>query len=1021
MDEKQRYAPGDLSNQHYNTSMIKLWRLWVVAGFVVLFCMSLSSVEAQTPSVHRDGKLLQGEKWIPFDYPEQADFYVSSTGNDKWTGTLSEPNADQTDGPFRTIERAKQAVRQLKQQLYLPKLSPIENLAAAGVIPYIGSPHPFGKGRDILVYIREGVYSLTEPLVFSPEDGGERTETNLPTGAVEYRKLRDHYVTYAAYPGEKPVITGAVPVKDWQMKGKVWTAFFNADTAAMFLIDGKSQTLARTPNTGYFTPSLVSSTPDELHFHKGELKDWKDKDDNRLVMLLRWFTGVNHLTKINEKTGVATLQKPENGLTIVPPRYYVENIKSLLDTAGEWYFDKRQKQISYIPETGTANPNQSYTGVAVIPNLLTVKGTVQKPVRNLRFYGLTVEGTTSQGSAILFEHTFSCELAQSVIRSCGGVGISVLTGCYDTRISHNRFEHIGNGGVLVSGPVNPSDGREITRQTRVSYNQFSECAGINIAASYSLMTTISHNYITRTRGRFAIYVGGWRNLEESIDGGYLVEYNHLDDVLESSDDAGAITTAGMTFNSVIRKNLIHDVHAGFFNENDGFWFDNLSNGWTAEENIYYNLQQGEWKLCAALPEDNVYRNNFLIDAPKYKPEMFIDGKPDFEESNLRIEPATQTISGSAVTGGVIRISAEVTNRGGSGIAPVILYVDGKIREQKLFPCIKNNTGKIAFEIRIYEEGEHRIAIGSTPYQVVKVEGERPQVVFEELQLSGDRLIHGEKIRASALARNLTSVVQNVEVPLVQNGRDVQKQLAILKPHDTLTVYFEWAPAPGQHLIQIGNSVTRKITVFKGKELNLSEVPVLQYCAPRAQPYAIDANVKSNRFRIAAGGSDFFHAEDSYAAAYIKGIQGDFVATVTVNQFGGQTHQWFRSGLFVRNDMTKSFDVVPGSKGSVLVFTTPARAGIEYDEFGEGCMHKASSTNLPENQRTPVYLKLVRHGNSFSGYISVDGENWIIERHTTDLPGVAKAVDIGLAAGAPDKQQYQVEFSNWKITIADEKE
>jgi regulation of enolase protein 1 (concanavalin A-like superfamily) len=61
--------------------------------------------------------------------------------------------------------------------------------------------------------------------------------------------------------------------------------------------------------------------------------------------------------------------------------------------------------------------------------------------------------------------------------------------------------------------------------------------------------------------------------------------------------------------------------------------------------------------------------------------------------------------------------------------------------------------------------------------------------------------------------------------------------------------------------------------------------------------------------------------------------------------------------------------------------------------------------------------MVRHGNSFSGYISLDGKNWIIERHTTDIPGIADAIDLGLAAGGPDKQQYQVEFRDWKIEIA----
>ncbi len=191
----------------------------------------------------------------------------------------------------------------------------------------------------------------------------------------------------------------------------------------------------------------------------------------------------------------------------------------------------------------------------------------------------------------------------------------------------------------------------------------------------------------------------------------------------------------------------------------------------------------------------------------------------------------------------------------------------------------------------------------------------------------------------------------------------------------------------------------------------------QYCSAKAKPFEIEADIKTNRFKITASGSDFYHAEDSYAAAYLKGIKGDFVATVKINRFGERTHEWFRSGLFVRNDISQSFDVQPGSKGSVLVFGTPGRAGIQYDEFANGCMHKASSQNLPENSKTPVYLKMVRHGNSFSGYISLDGKNWIIERRSTEIPGIADAIDLGLAAGGPDKQQYWVEFMDWKIEVA----
>lgn len=982
----------------------------VFAGIVILWSAHLFSTVAQTPAPHRDGKILEGEQWLPFSYPEEADFYVSPQGNDSWSGTLAAPNAAGTDGPFRTLERAQKAVRDLKAQVYKPKEAPVEKR-------WIGSPHPLGKGKDILVYLRGGTYSLKQPLRFEPADGGERVETNLPTGAFEYHKLKDHYVTYAAFPGEKPVITGALPVSGWTQKGRVWTARFDADSADMLVVNGKRQILARTPNEGYWVPPVISPTTQELHFRKGELKNWKEMEENRVIMLLRWHTGINSFAKINEKSGIATFRSPQEGVVIVPPRYYVENVKALLDAPGEWFFDKKLKEISYIPAAGIDNPNQVAAGVPLLANLVTVQGKLGQPVRNLRFYGLTFEGTTAQSSAIRYEFAHACEMVDGEIRSCSGTGLSIQKGCYQTRILRNHFETIDKGAISAHGPVNPADGREITRETQISYNQLYDCGGVNIHSTYTLMTTISHNYITKTRGRYAIDVGGWANLEEAIDGGYCVEYNHLDNVQRDADDSGAIKTAGMTFNSVVRRNLIHDVHAGFFNDNVAFWFDNMSIGWTSEENIYYNLEQGEWKLCAAMIEDNIYRNNFTIEAPAQTPEKIIEGEPQLEEYNLKIEAASQTPSGAVVAGSIIRLTADVTNKGATGIAPVELYIDGKVKERRLFPVIKNNSRPIEFEVRLYDAGEHHLAIGSTAYQTVRVEGPKPAVVFEEFRLSGDRLIQGEKVKATALARNLTAGPQKVSAVLLLDNREVQSQPVELKPDETRQVSFELEPAAGRHQLRIGNSAEKELNVAQGKLLDLSSMPVLEYCSAKAKPYQIEADAKASRFKITAGGSDFFHAEDSYAAAYVKGIKGDFVATVKINRFGDRTHEWFRSGLFVRNDIAQSFDVQPGSKGSVLVFGTPGRAGIEYDEFANGCMHKASSTNLPENTQMPIYLKMVRHGNSFSGYISLDGKNWIIERHTTDIPGIAESVDLGLAAGGPDKRQYWVEFTDWKIEVA----
>ena len=176
----------------------------------LLFAFTL--IFTTTHAQNRDGKLLQGEKWQKFTTENsRADFYVSPIGNDQWSGKIAEPNATRTDGPFATLQKAQEAVKELKSTVYFPKDLPVEKR-------WIGSPHPLGRGRDILVYVREGHYYLNQPLLFEPADGGERVETNLPTGAFEYHKVKDNYVTYAAYPGEKPVISGGQPVTGWKLK-----------------------------------------------------------------------------------------------------------------------------------------------------------------------------------------------------------------------------------------------------------------------------------------------------------------------------------------------------------------------------------------------------------------------------------------------------------------------------------------------------------------------------------------------------------------------------------------------------------------------------------------------------------------------------------------------------------------------------------------------------------------------------------------------------------------------------------
>jgi hypothetical protein len=93
-----------------------------------------------------------------------AGFYVATNGSDAGPGTLAEP--------FSTLERAREAVRDLKKQ----------------------------KPKNIEVHIRGSTYRLDKTLVFSLEDSGDGEAT----------------VTYAAYSGETPVFSSGKEIAGWQ-------------------------------------------------------------------------------------------------------------------------------------------------------------------------------------------------------------------------------------------------------------------------------------------------------------------------------------------------------------------------------------------------------------------------------------------------------------------------------------------------------------------------------------------------------------------------------------------------------------------------------------------------------------------------------------------------------------------------------------------------------------------------------------------------------------------------------------
>lgn len=958
-----------------------------------------------------DGRFLHGQKWERFSVQiEKADFYVSPDGDNSWSGTLPSPNASYNDGPFGTIERAQEAVCLLKQNVYSEKKLPIEKR-------FIGSPHRYGDGRDILVLIRGGYYSLDKPLLFGSEDGGEIVETDLPTGAFEFHKLKDYFVTYAAYPGEIPIISGGKKITSWQKEKEKWVTDVKGMEIKKLLANGKVQILARTPNNGYFTPTEMPESTTEFRFRKGDIKQWSGIENNRIIMLLRWHTGTNSIASIDTENSVIHLAESQSGIIVVPPRYYIENVEELLDAPGEWFFDANTGKLSYIPSEEIDDPNHADIVTPILSQLMIIKGEPDKPVRNLRFYGLTFEATNSGNSAISFTYTTNCELADSDIRGMGNIAIQLGQGCYLNRIFNNNIQGADEGGIYISGSPYPN-WADLIHGNIISHNYLSDCGGTSIHASNTRDTVISYNEITNTRGRTPLQVGGWSNVEAAIEGGYRVFNNYIHHVQVGSDDSGAITTAGWTTDSIISGNLIHDVNPGFFNENVAFWFDNMSSGWTVVDNIYYNLKQSEKKLCASLLSDNIYKDNFLIETPDNDPENVMEGQPEFIYDKLKIGKVDSDKQEDIFTGQVLKVSAEVTNIGMTGIKSVDLYIDGKVAESKKFPVTHSNTRIIIFDVIFYEPGEHHVAIGTTPYRIVKVSGRPLRFLYTNLNVSAPSIPLGEEIFISAIVKNMKDYMITDTINLYANGNVIDSKPITLLAGKSENIEFQTKLDKGIYKISIGDATPINVKVYPHYHIDITKCELYTHCSGTARPCEFVIDKINNRYTIKAGGTDFLHAEDSYGAIYLKGIvKGDFIATLKVSEFVENVNPWYRAGIFLRNDISKSHGIETGSLGSVLMYTTPKLSGIQWDEFGDGCMHKMGGSNIHErNNLFPIWLRLIRHGDTFTGYISHDGINWEKPMHTSPVPYLADVMDIGMAAGTIDQIPSLVILENFELDI-----
>ena len=146
-----------------------------------------------------------------------------------------------------------------------------------------------------------------------------------------------------------------------------------------------------------------------------------------------------------------------------------------------------------------------------------------------------------------------------------------------------------------------------------------------------------------------------------------------------------------------------------------------------------------------------------------------------------------------------------------------------------------------------------------------------------------------------------------------------------------------------------------------------------------------ASYSNGTFTVNGGGSDVWGTSDQFNYAY-QTLTGD--GTIIARVAGQQnTDPWAKSGIMIRNGTS-------ANAANVFLFTTPGNGTDFQYRTAAGASAQWSGQ---VSAAAPEWVKLVRSGNTFTGYTSADGVTW--NRIGSVTITMAATVDIGLAITA----------------------
>lgn len=562
--------------------------------------------------------------------PGPGIFFVALDGNDGWSGRLDAPNANRTDGPFATLARARDAVRELKRQ-------------QGGTLR-----------QPVTVYVRGGLHALTEPLVLTPEDSGT---AQAP-------------VTYAAYPGENPILSGGRRITGWQtdtLQGRsVWTVTLPEVRAGRWYfrqlwVNGQRRIRARHPNKGYLAvealPDVKAGAPwtegqVQFRFKPGDLQAWPTVTQAEVRVMNRWVESHLPVVAVDEAQRLVRFSKRSVFKLDPGDLYYIEGALELLDQPGEWFLDRSTGRLFYLPVPGE-DPRQAEVMAPVLGQLVLLEGQPEtnRFIEHLTFRGLTfahtewyfpggfdtapdkaqvwpppkaevggfAQAAVGVPGAVRGHGVRACRFERCQFVHLGGYGLELARGCQSNVVSRCQLTDLGAGGIKLGETALRNRDAEVSRDNEVSDCHIADGgrlfhSAIGIWIGQSPGNRLLHNHI-HDFYYTGISVGWTWGYGRALATNTLVAWNHVHHIGVRSDgdgpilsDMGGIYTLGLHIGTQVRSNLWHDC-AGLRYGGWGIYFDEGTTGLHCEDNLVYRTTHGGFHQHYG--RDNLVRNNIF--------------------------------------------------------------------------------------------------------------------------------------------------------------------------------------------------------------------------------------------------------------------------------------------------------------------------------------------------------------------------------------------------------------------------